>query len=350
MLSQWEQEIYISGLKKNGMDNLSKLKQRLEKQFGSQRVKIDYLLSSHTTLKIGGSADIFFEAENKEEFYQAVFLTYQHDLPVFILGGGSNILISDSGVRGLTILNRCRKIRISRVQGSFKSGSKQIQNVLVEVETGALINQLVRFTLDEGLAGLEHHLGLPGTVGGALFMNSKWTHPEIYIGDVLLSAQLVGRDGVIKTVPASYFDFGYDQSILQKTHEVVLSATFSLQKGDKDALWKTAHESLAYRTETQPKGVSTAGCTFRNIKQSDALSIPTPNHTKSAGYLIDQVGLKGYQVGGATISDKHANFILTTPGARARDVYAIIQEAQKRVKEKFNVALEPEVVLIGEFI
>ena len=162
-------------------------------------------------------------------------------------------------------------------------------------------------------------------------MNSKWTKPLSYIGDCLYEAEIIKKDGSAITVPASYFNFGYDQSILQKTHETVVSATFKLNKvHDKDMLWKRAHEALAYRSATQPIGKFSAGCTFRNISKSDALRLATPDHTTSAGFLVDQVNLKGFVQGGAFFSDKHANFIINDGTASSRDVVTLIKEAQRR--------------------
>jgi len=180
-------------------------------------------------------------------------------------------------------------------------------------------------------------------------MNSKWTKPPTYAGDVLSSAKVLDRNGNIKNVDKKYFDFAYDQSILQKTHETVLSAAFLLTVTDKKTLWETAQTSMDYRRSTQPMGEASAGCTFRNIPLSHALRLNTPNNTTSAGYLVDQVGLKNFQINKAKFSDKHANFILNMGGATAGDIKDLIDEAKRRVKEKFQVEIEPEIVLLGDF-
>ncbi len=321
----------------------------LQKKLGNGRIACDKPLAPLTTLKVGGCADFLYEANIRQELVAAVSAAIELHIPFFVLGGGSNVVLPDQGLRGLTILNRMRQIQIVKFSGSVHKGKQVIDCVLVRAESGVVINQLVRYCIEECLAGLEYHLGLPGTVGGALFMNSKWTKPISYIGDSLYEAEIIKQDGSIVTVPTSYFNFGYDQSILQKTHETVVSATFKLQKiSDKDILWKRAHEALAYRNATQPIGKFSAGCTFRNIAQSDALRLATPNHTTSAGFLVDQVNLKGFVHGGASFSDKHANFITNDGTAHADDVIALIKEAQRRVQERFSVMIEPEIVIVEE--
>ena len=324
--------------------------ENLEQQLGKGKIKLNQPLARYTTLKIGGPAKYFFIANTGDEVKAAVKAAIEAKIAYFVLGGGSNVVISDAGLTGLVIRNESRSIKVIKRLGSVKNGNMEVQQTLVEADTGVLINQLVRFTCDEGLGGLERHLGLPGTVGGALYMNSKWTKPFTYVGDVLYQANVMDRDGNVKRVNRDYFDFAYDQSILQKTRETVLSATFRLTTVDKKILWETAQASMTYRKETQPMGVATAGCTFRNIPLSDAMRIVTPDNTTSAGYLVDQVGLKNFQIGQAKFSDKHANFILNLGNATAQDVKGLIDEAKKRVSEKFNVAIEPEIVLLGEFI
>ena len=327
------------------MDTYSLLTQDL----GEGRVKRQEGLARYTTFKIGGPAEFFYVAQSVEELTKAFLAAKKAGIKFWLLGGGTNTLISDSGLPGLVVKNETRGIKIVRQLGHVKNGKSAVRQALVEADTGALINQLVRFTCDQGFSGLEMHLGLPGTVGGALFMNSKWTHPTAYVGDVLYQAKILTPEGTIKLVNKDYFNFGYDQSILQKTRETVVAAIFLLNKADPEKLWVRAHESMEYRKQTQPMGIQTAGCTFRNIAPAQALRIGTPNQTTSAGYLIDATGLKGAIHGKAHFSDQHANFIINQGGATARDVKWLIDEAKARVQEKFKVTIEPEIVLLGKF-
>jgi UDP-N-acetylenolpyruvoylglucosamine reductase len=312
------------------------------------RLRKDEPLAGYTTFKIGGPADLFFEAKTSDELISIVRDARNLLIPTTVIGGGSNILISDKGIRGLVVKNSTSKITLAGFRGTYHKGVPK-GSVFVEAESGVIMNKLVRFTIEEGLSGLEMQLGLPGTVGGAVYMNSKWTHPEGYVGDALHQAVIMTGKNELRTVPRSYFHFGYDTSILQKTKELVIRAVFSLRSADKDALWKIADQSIRYRRDTQPQGVKSSGCIFRNISPSQAMTIATPNYTTSAGYLLDRSGMKGVCVGSAHVSPMHANFIINTGRARASDVVELIDMARNAVKAKFGVELKEEIVRMGEF-
>lgn len=319
----------------------------MKKIFG-EKLQANISLANFTTFKIGGPADYFIEARTSLEFEDIVSKTILNNVSFFLLGGGSNILIGDKGIRDLVIKNNTQAITIRGAKGKLVRGT-QSGIVYVEVDTGVMMNKLVRFTIDEGLEGLEMHLGLPGTVGGALYMNSKWMHPEGYVGDCVYQATLISSDGSLQTVPQSHFHFGYDKSSLQKTKEIVTRVVFALKKSTKEKLWSIANESITYRRETQPQGVFSPGCTFRNITKAEAMSFPTPNQTTSAGMLLDKAGVKGYIIGGAQISPVHANFIINVNHATASDVIQLIEYAQEKVKRMFGITLQEEIVHIGEF-
>ncbi len=321
--------------------------QQMRKIFG-EKLHVHIPLAHFTTFKIGGPADYFIEARTSVDLEDIVSKAIRNNIPFFILGGGSNILIGDKGIRGLVIKNNTQAIVIRGAKGRFVRGT-QSGIVYVEADTGVMMNKLVRFTIDEGLGGLEMHLGLPGTVGGALYMNSKWMHPEGYVGDCVYQATLVASDGALHTVPRSHFHFGYDKSSLQQTKEIVTRVVFALKKSPKNQLWDIANTSIAYRRVTQPQGVCSPGCTFRNITQAEALSFPTPNQTTSAGMLLDKAGVKGYTIGGAQISPVHANFIINVTHATASDVIQLIEYAREKVKRMFGITLQEEIVRIGEF-
>jgi UDP-N-acetylmuramate dehydrogenase len=312
------------------------------------RIKTDEPLARYTTFKVGGPADYFFEARSSEDLANAVSAARNLNVPVYILGGGSNILIGDKGIRGLVVRNLSSHIGIKGVK-AVTIGQESKKLVFVEADSGVPINKLVRFTVDEGLAGLHMHLGLPGTVGGAIYMNSKWTHPEGYVGDVVYQVRLVTQKGEDTVVPQSYFQFAYDSSRIQKTKDVVISVVFALTADDKDRLWKIATESITYRRSTQPQGVFTAGCTFRNLSRAEALTASTPNLTTSAGYLIDHAGLKNESSGDAYVSPVHANFIVNRGKATAHDVIKLIDRIEKSVQTQFNVRLSEEIERVGEF-
>jgi UDP-N-acetylenolpyruvoylglucosamine reductase len=310
-------------------------------------VKEQEILAPYTTLKIGGPAQYFFVAQTYDDLAKAVIAARELDIPFYVLGGGSNILISDQGLSGLVIKNNAKTITIKGAKGIHSNGVIQHERVFVEADSGTSMNQLVRFTVEEGLAGLETHLGLPGSVGGAIYMNSKWMHPESYVGDCVYQATIIKPDNSIQTVPQSYFHFAYDSSIVQSSKDIVLTVVFALHSELKDELWKKANESIAYRRETQPQGIKTAGCTFRNISKAEALAKATPDHTTSAGFLIDHAGLKGVAEGDAVISDAHANFIINKGNAKASDVIKLIERAREEVKKQFGVTLVEEIVRVN---
>lgn len=319
----------------------------LIKQLG-ERVKEHEPLAPYTTFKIGGPADLFFEAKTTDELVTAVKAGRSFGIPVFCLGGGSNILIGDKGIRGLVVKNSTGKITMRGAKGAFKRGAPN-GLVYVEADSGVSMNKLVRSMVEEGLSGIEMHLGLPGTVGGAVYMNSKWMHPEGYVGDAVYQATILRPDNEIATVPKSYFKFAYDSSNIQKTKDIVLTVVFALQQLSKEQLWQTANASIEYRRTSQPQGVFSPGCTFRNLTRAQALSAITPNQTTSAGFLLDHAGMKGTSVGEAYISPVHANFIVNKGHARADDVVQLIELCRKRVRDQFGVELQEEIVRVGEF-
>ncbi|MBI4066310.1 UDP-N-acetylmuramate dehydrogenase [Candidatus Gottesmanbacteria bacterium] len=305
-------------------------------------------LAAFTTFKIGGPAEFFYEVRSVEELVEAVAKARELGIPITILGGGSNVLIGDKGIRGLVIKNNTGTITIRGMKGKFERGEAR-GSVFVEADSGVVFNKLVRFSVEEGLGGLEAHLGLPGTVGGAIFMNSKWTKPVRYVGDAVYQVAILSRQNEVKVVDRSYFRFAYDTSIIQKTGDIVLRVVFRLVPKEKQSLWEVANQSVAYRRESQPQGVKSPGCTFRNISKAQAVAAATPNHTTSAGFLVDRAGLKGVAVGDAQISPIHANFIINNGRASARDVVELIELARAKVKEQFGVELQEEIVRLGEF-
>lgn len=309
-------------------------------------MRVDEPMSAHTTFKIGGPAQYYLDVATIDDLVKAVAAAKKLNLSVFIFGGGSNVIVADSGIRGLVIKNNCRRFEMASMTGKIKNRQVNVDRALVYAESGVIMNQLVRFTIDQGLSGLEYQLGLPGTVGGAVYMNSNFPKKDAYVGDSLYRAKLLAKDGTIHEVDNSYFHFAYDKSILQETGEILLSAVFRLDKEDKKLLWERGTEALKYRDSTQPKGAS-AGCTFRNISIVDAMAIPTPQRITSAGYLIDKAGLKGKRIGDAMISTMHANFILNMGQARAQDVLTLVELIKSEVNKKFRAPLHLEVKTVG---
>ena len=312
------------------------------------RAKKNEPLAKFTTYKIGGPADVFFDARTPEEIVDVVGMAKKYDVPYFLMGGGTNILISDKGLQGLVIKNSSSTIRVVGIRGKKISGEKGLEEVFVETDSGTPMNKIVRFTIEEGLSGLEYHLGLPGTVGGAVAMNSKWMKERSFVGDVVYQGKVLDQNGDVEEWKKEDFHFGYGTSSLADSGKILLSVTFRLVRSDKNALWEVGNQSVQYRRESQPNGQS-AGCTYKNISDSDAILYNLPDHTRSVGKLIDMCGLKGKKIGGAMISPTHGNFILNTGGARASDVVELMQCIEKEIQTRFGILITREVKYIGEF-
>lgn len=295
----------------------------LKKMLGNVRENFD--ISPHITLRSHTVAEFFYIAENEKDLIRAHEICRQLEIPFFVIGGGSNLAILKKKLAGLTVKYTASVLKIINVTPRF---------TVIEVSGGYPVTRLVNETVNLGLSGFEYHLGLPGTVGGAIYMNSKWTKPLNYFGDNLIGAKLLTAKNEIKKVDRHYFHFAYDTSILQKTKEIVLTATFELKKEDREMLKKRAKDALAYRHQTQPFGVATSGCFFRNVEG------------RSSGYLIDKAGLKDLRVGAFIVSPKHANFIINTGNGQPQDLRKMLKIVKDRVKNKFGVELKEEVIII----
>lgn len=320
--------------------------QKLQAIFGENRIRIDEPMNAHTTFKIGGNAQYYLEVSEIEDIVSAVKFARENKIPFFILGGGSNIIVSDEGIDGIVIKNNCRKFEIIGMKGRITDRKVGFDKAFLFAESGVIMNQLVRFAVENGLSGLEYQLGLPGTVGGAMYMNSNYPKRSMRVGNSVHRAKLLMESGEIQEVDNSYFKFDNNNTYLQKTKDVVLSVIFQMESAEKSVLWERATEALNYRTTTQPKGAS-AGYTFRNISVVDAIRIPTPEHTTSAEYLLEKARLKGKRVGGAMISDLNPNYILNTGNATSSDVHALVQLINEEMQKKYSTKLELEMEPVG---
>jgi len=260
-------------------------------RFGAERFRERVPLAPFTTFKVGGPAEWFLETKTSDEIVDALRIARTHGERVTLLGGGSNVLIGDAGVRGLVIRTRGGLI-------------EQLDAGRVRVDAATTINGLVRWTVQRGIAGLEVWAGTPGTVGGAIFGNAHFGGR--LIGDLVESVRLSAPDGETRDLSRDEMEFGYDRSRLQKTGEVLLSAVFDVSTGDPSALRAVARESLAYRKKTQPLDTPSAGCIFQNPERS----VVPADIPASAGALVDRAGLMGAAHGDARVSTTHGNFIV----------------------------------------
>jgi UDP-N-acetylmuramate dehydrogenase len=278
-------------------------------------------LAKYTTLGIGGPADYVFLPKNIEELKEALDFAEGEGLPVFILGGGSNVLFPDSGYRGVVIR-----------MAAFNSIN--FKNDQVEVEAGVSLGRLINLSQREGLSGFEPLFGIPGDVGGAIVMNAGSFGREIK--DLLLTATILTWESELIELPLEELGLQYRRS---KIHEmgIITKAKFQLVSGDSEKIAMLMEETLEKRRKTQPFNERTAGCVFKN----------PPGHPP-AGELLDRAGLKGVQIGGAKYSEVHANFILNLGDASSKDVIELINLGQKRVFDMFGVKLEPEIVIVED--
>ena len=304
----------------------------LERAVTDGRVRAAVPLAPLTTFRVGGAADWLVEPASSAELVAVVREAGRLDEPVTMLGGGSNVLVSDAGVRGIVIRYASREIALD-------------DDHTVRADAGTTINGLVRWTVARGLGGPERWAGTPGTVGGAISGNAHF-QGEL-IGSRVRWVTLVTTAGALERVPAGEMGFGYDDCRVQHTGEIVVSAGFIVEPGSPEVLRAAARQSLAFRKATQPLNVPSAGCAFRN---PDPVLDPVPaGLPPSAGALIDAAGLKDLRIGGATVSRVHANFVVTDRSATACDVRRVVEACRRAVAERFGITLREELVYLGDF-
>lgn len=299
---------------------------------GPDRVTGQAPLAPLTTFGVGGPADWLVDVRSVEELRAVVCAAREAGQPIHVLGGGSNVLVSDRGVRGVVL-----RLRLT---GVTQPGTGRVR-----AEAGLTMNGLVRWMVGRGLAGLEAWAGTPGTVGGAIHGNAHYGGHDI--SEHLITVALVTPDGEWREEPAEAMGFGYDTSRLFETREIVVWADVKAAPGDPEALRVVARASLAHRKRTQPLHLPSAGCVFQNpLPGRDVVPDGIP---WSAGALVDRAGLKGAVSGGAQVSTIHANFIVADGTAKAADIRALIERARQTVHERFGVTLREEIVYLGEF-
>ena len=277
-------------------------------------------LSKHTTFKIGGNADMFVSVNNVEELKAVVTACNENDIPMFIIGNGSNLLVSDEGMRCVVVT----------LDGEFKNIT--FEENTITCGAGAILSKLCTFALSNSLKGLEFAYGIPGTVGGAAYMNAGAYGGEMK--DVVKSVTHITRKGEIVTLPLSELDLSYRHSIYKTTDDIIISVTFELETGDADEIKEKMNDFMTRRKTKQPLEYPSAGSVFKR---------PEGNF---AGTLIEQCGLKGKTIGGAQVSEKHAGFIINIGDATCDDVLNLISFVQDTVKEQTGYYLEREIIHI----
>jgi UDP-N-acetylmuramate dehydrogenase len=309
--------------------------ERLARRLDAGHLRRHEPLAPYTTFKIGGPADLFFEATSADALANAVLAARDEGVPYFVLGLGANVLIGDGGFRGLLIRNTAR-------HHEFR---EQDDHCLLWTESGAIVKELIQESVARGWSGLEHYVGIPSTVGGAIWQNLHFLSPAperertMFIAEVFDSCEILSEEGERKTVDASYVNFGYDDTVFHHRRDIVLATTFTLRRGDQSTLQRILQENLSWRGGKHPwlDWHPSAGSIF---KKKEGVG---------AGRLVDQCGLKGFRIGDAQISHIHANIMVNLGHATARDVRALIRHAQQTVEANCGVHLEPEIGFIGDF-
>jgi UDP-N-acetylmuramate dehydrogenase len=318
------------------MERTTTIEERLRRVVGG-RLLTREPLRHHTTFRIGGPADFYVEARTPEELIASLRAGAEAGVNVFLLGGGSNLLVSDEGFRGLVVRNACDRI--------------DFDGTAVHVECGADFLDLIRRSVDRGLAGLAFAAGIPGSVGGALYGNAGCYGEDI--GSFTVECTVATPDGArVETLPASWFRFAYRDSRLKREPRVLVSCVLQLRAGDRGALAKEVEEKLEIRRNKHPQWriEPTAGSYFKNLPPD--WQMPGARHSPGtrrvpAGQLLDECGCRGLRVGDAMVYAKHANIIVNAGRASAGDVLELAADMKRRVRERFGVELEEEVMFLG---
>lgn len=300
---------------------------RIENKFcnclGSDNVKQQEPMSRHTTFRIGGPADFYLCPHSTNEVQEIVEICKEEKLPYFVLGNGSNLLVSDKGYRGVVI----------QLWKNFSDIT--VKDCCIQAKAGALLSKVAAEALEAGLTGMEFASGIPGTIGGAAFMNAGAYGGEMK--DIIKSVKVLDTQGEVRVLPKEELKMGYRTSIVKEKGYTVLSVELELTRGNQEEIRNTMEDLKESRTSKQPLEMPSAGSTFKRPEGY------------FAGKLIMDSGLRGFSVGGAQVSEKHCGFVVNKGGATAMDVLNLIREVQRRVKEQFGVDLETEVRFLGEF-
>ncbi len=294
----------------------------LQEECGIENILLNEPMFNHTSFKTGGNADLLITPKDTKELIGVIRILRQHDISYIILGNGSNILVSDKGIRGAVI----------------QIGKKMAQIVIkgnqIMAQAGAMLSSIAVAAMEHELTGMEFASGIPGTLGGAVCMNAGAYGGEMK--DILVEVEVLTSDLEVLTLTLKELDLSYRHSIIPEKSYLVLSSIITLQKGNKETIQEKMSLLAQERREKQPLNYSSAGSTFKRPEGY------------FAGKLISDAGLKGYSIGGAEVSQKHAGFIVNKGNATTNDILALIHYCQKTVKEKFGVTLETEVKIIGE--
>jgi len=303
------------------MNHYGEYKNLFSKIYKESQIQLDARMSENIYFKVGGPVDILLTPNNIQQLKETIIICKENEIPFYVIGNGSNILVKDGGIRGI-VIKLCELNKIECVGNKIIAGC------------GALLKDVSTEATKGALSGFQFACGIPGSVGGAVFMNAGAYDGEISF--VIESAEILDDNQEIKTLSKEELNLGYRQSVVMKNGYIVLSATFDLISGDKEKIQARVNELTTRREASQPLESPSAGSTFKR---------PEGYFT---GKLIQEAGLKGFSVGGACVSEKHAGFVINRDNGTAKDVLQVIQHVQEEIKKQFGVDLYPEVRILGE--
>lgn len=313
----------------------------LAKHFPSLPFKYDYILAPLTYFKIGGPAEAFIEITTREDLQQVVQFCDLHHLKVTMLGGASNVIVADEGITGVVIRFVYNGVRVITETPD--------EQLVIEAGAGIKMALLVRQTISFGLTGLEYFLGVPGSLGGAVYNNAHYLSQ--LISEHILQVEVLTDDFEFKWLPKDDCAFGYDSSRFHKTTEIITAVQFSLAKGTPETSQDLIKKATVYRATTQPLGEPSSGCIFQNTPNTPALQKLFPQFADQThvpgGFIIEQAGLKGETEGGIEVSHKHAAFFVNKGQGTAQQVKKLVQKVKQRVAERFGVELTEEVFYLS---
>ncbi len=303
------------------MGEVLDLKNLFSNIYSKDEVKINALMKEHINFEVGGPADILLIPSKVEQIIESIKICKENNIPYFVMGNGSNLLVKDGGIRGVVIkLTGLTNLEVNKEE--------------IKADCGVMLKELSDKALENSLTGLEFACGIPGSVGGAVFMNAGAYNGEIK--NVIKEAQVITSSGEIVTLSKDELELGYRTSKVMKDNSIVINATFKLEKGNKEEIKETIDDLTQKREEKQPLEYPSAGSTFKRPEGY------------FAGKLIQDSGLKGYSIGGAAVSSKHSGFVINKGNATAKDILDLIAYIQEEVKKQFGVELHTEVRIIGE--
>ena len=304
--------------------NLQELIEKSNLQIDKEKILYDELMSKHTTFKIGGPAECFVKIDNIKDLKEILSFSKKNNLPINVIGNGSNVLVLDKGIKGITISIKLEGIELNEENDYY----------LIKVASGEKIGKVSRMMCNKEISGMEELLGIPGTIGGAIKMNAGAHGKEIK--DIVTKVTCIDYDGNIKEFSNEEMKFEYRRSILKKEKLIVIEAEFKLHKGKKEEIEEKIESYSKYRKEKQPIEYPSAGSTFK--RGNDFITAK----------LIDDAGLKGYSIGGAEVSTKHSGFVINKGNATAKDILDLVEYIKDEVYKKFNKKIELEIEIIGE--